>query len=173
MPNPQYNRVDDNGLLYLLALLKPVIDAAGEDNVIEVIKRNGVTLTVDNKTVDILVPTDADIQALVEAYGYQTATDVNDAIDAALADVTGIDFQPVLELPDTGVKGVIYLVPESGSELKPPYEEYIWVTPKSGDPYYEPLGSTNIDLSGYVKAEEMHALTNAEIDAIFQQVFGS
>ena len=35
MPNTQYNRLDDDGLLYLLQLLKPIIQAAGEENVIE------------------------------------------------------------------------------------------------------------------------------------------
>ena len=166
MANTQYNRMDENGLLYLLTLLKPVIEAAGEANVIEVIKKNGVTLTIDNKTVDIPVPTDADIEALITAHGYQTASDVTDAIDDALADITGIDFQIVSALPSTGVKGVIYLV---GSAT--PYDEYIWLEPEGGTAHFEKIGDTAVDLSGYVQATEMHALTNAEIDAIFNQVF--
>ena len=166
MANTQYNRMDENGLLYLLTLLKPVIEAAGEANVIEVIKKNGVTLTIDNKTVDIPVPTDADIEALITAHGYQTASDVTDAIDDALADITGIDFQIVSALPSTGVKGVIYLV---GSAT--PYDEYIWLEPEGGTAHFEKIGDTAVDLSGYVQATEMHALTNAEIDTIFAQVF--
>lgn len=171
MPNTQYNRLDDNGLLYLLTLLKPVIDAAGEDNVIEVIQKNGVALTVSNKTVNIPVPTDAEIQTLIEAYEYQTAQDVDDAITEALAGITGIDFTVVQTLPQTGEKGVIYLVSNSGtgSDI---YDEYIWVdgTPSGS---FEKIGTTAVDLSGYVQASEMHALTNAEIDTIFLQVFGS
>ena len=174
MPNPTYVRLDDDGLLYLLALLKPYIDAAGEDNVIEVIQKNGVNLTVQNKTVNIPIPTDADINGLIStalANGsdpYQTDSDVQDAIDAALADITGIDFEIVAELPATGVKGVIYLVGTAS-----PYDEYVWIEPTGGTAYFEQIGSTDIDLSGYVQASEMHALTNAEIDTIFQQVFGS
>lgn len=168
----QYNRIDDDGLLFLLTLLEPVIAAAGEDNVIEVIKRNGVTLSVQNKTVDIEVPEDADIEALITAHGYQTANDVDEAITEAIAGIDILDFQPVLELPAAGEKGIIYLVPE-GSVLQPPYDEWIWVTPKTGDPHFEELGNTNIDLSGYVQASEMHALTNTEIETIFNQVFGS
>lgn len=171
MPNTQYNRLDDNGLLYLLTLLKPVIDAAGEDNVIEVIQKNGVALTVSNKTVNIPVPTDAEIQTLIEAYEYQTAQDVDDAITEALSGITGIDFTVVQTLPQTGEKGVIYLVSNSGtgSDI---YDEYIWVdgTPSGS---FEKIGTTAVDLSGYVQASEMHALTNAEIDTIFLQVFGS
>lgn len=171
MPNTQYNRLDDNGLLYLLTLLKPVIDAAGEDNVIEVIQKNGVALTVSNKTVNIPVPTDAEIQTLIEAYEYQTAQDVDDAITEALAGITGIDFTVVQTLPQTGEKGVIYLVSNSGTGLDI-YDEYIWVdgTPAGS---FEKIGTTAVDLSGYVQASEMHALTNAEIDTIFLQVFGS
>ena len=171
MPNTQYNRLDDNGLLYLLTLLKPVIDAAGEDNVIEVIQKNGVALTVSNKTVNIPVPTDAEIQTLIEAYEYQTAQDVDDAITEALAGITGIDFTVVQTLPQTGEKGVIYLLSNSGtgSDI---YDEYIWVdgTPSGS---FEKIGTTAVDLSGFVQASEMHALTNAEIDTIFLQVFGS
>lgn len=170
MPNTQYNRLDDNGLLYLLTLLKPVIDAAGEDNVIEVIQKNGVALTVSNKTVNIPVPTDAEIQTLIEAYEYQTAQDVDDAITEALAGITGIDFTVVQTLPQTGEKGVIYLVSNSGTGLDI-YDEYIWVdgTPSGS---FEKIGTTAVDLSGYVQSSEMHALTNAEIDTIFLQVFG-
>ena len=163
----QYNRLDDNGLLYLLTLLEPVITAAGEQNVIEVIQKNGVTLTVQNKTVNIPIPTDADIQALITAYGYQTASDVDDAIQDALADITGIDFQVVQELPATGQKGVIYLLANSGTTPNV-YDEYIWVNNA-----FEKIGTTAVDLSGYVQAVEMHALTNSEIDTIFNQVFGS
>ena len=167
MPNPTYTRVDENGLLYILTLLKPIIDAAGDENVIEVIQKNGVTLTVNNKTVNIPVPTDADIETLITAHGYQTASQVSAAIADALADITGIDFQIVQTLPATGQKGVIYLVPNSGASPNT-YDEYIWVNNA-----FEKLGTTNIDLSGYVQASEMHALTNSEIDSIFAQVWTS
>lgn len=166
MPNPTYNRLDDDGLLYLLQLLKPEIEAAGDHNVIEVIQKNGANLPITNKTVNVPVPTDADIEGLITAHGYQDAQDVEDAIDAALADITGIDFQIVASLPASGVKGVIYLVGAAS-----PYDEYIWIEPTGGTAHFEQIGSTSIDLSGYVQATEMHALTNSEIDAIFTQVW--
>lgn len=174
MPNPIYVRLDDNGLLYLLTLLAPVIEAAGEDNVIEIIKKNGVALTVENKTVNIEVPTDADISGLIQtalANGsnpYTTESDVQQLIDDELAGITGIEFEIVSALPAAGEKGVIYLVGSAS-----PYDEYIWVEPTGGTAHFEQIGNTSIDLSGYVQASEMHALTNAEIDTIFQQVFGS
>lgn len=162
----EYIRLDDNGLLYLLTLLKAKIDDAGEDNVIETVKRNGVALAVTNKAVDVLVPTDSDIETLIEAHGYQTEADVQQLIDDELADITGIDFQIVSALPASGVKGVIYLVGDAS-----PYDEYIWIEPTGGTAHFEMIGSTTVDLSGYVQSTEMHALTNAEIDTIFGQVF--
>ena len=165
MPTNTYSRLDENGLLYLLQLLKPVISAAGEENVIEAIQRNGVTLTVSNKTVNIPVPTDADIQALITAYGYQTAQDVDAAIRTALSGITGVSFEFVQILPATGDPGVIYLLPNSGSGTNV-YDEYIYYNGA-----FEKFGTTEIDLSGYVQAAEMHALTNQEIDSIFAQVF--
>lgn len=170
MPNPIYVRLDDNGLLYLLTLLKTDIDNAGEDNTIEIIKRNGVALSIDSsdKSVNVLVPTDSDIETLISAHGYQTEAQVQQLIDDELAGITGIDFQIVTELPASGVKGVIYLV---GTQA--PYDEYIWIEPTGSAAHFEQIGSTSIDLSGYVQATEMHALTNAEIDAIYNQVFGA
>ena len=168
MPNNSYDRLDGDGLLFLLTLLEPIL---GDANVIETIQKNGTALTVNNKTVNIEVPTDADIQTLIEAYGYQTSSQVSTAIQTALAGVTSIDFQVVQELPQTGTKGVIYLVSRNGTGSDV-YDEYIYIP---GDPTgsFEKIGTTAVDLSGYVQASEMHALTNAEIDAIFQQVFGS
>lgn len=165
-----YTRLDDNGLLYLLTLLEPVISAAGEENTIEIIKKNGVALAIDptDKSVNVVVPTDSDIETLITAHGYQTEADVQQLIDDELAGITGIDFQIVAELPATGVKGVIYLV---GAAT--PYDEYIWIEPTGGAAHFEQIGSTSIDLSGYVQATEMHAMTNTEIDTVFNQVFGS
>ena len=99
---------------------------------------------------------------------YQTESEVQQLIDDELASITGIEFEIVTELPASGVKGTIYLV---GSAT--PYDEYIWIEPTGGTAHFEQIGSTSIDLSGYVQASEMHALTNAEIDTIFNQVFGS
>lgn len=146
------------------------IPVPGDKNVIEKIQKNGVDLTISGKTVNIPIPTDANIEALITAHGYQTGTDVTAAIDAALAEITGFEFEVVNTLPATGTKGVIYLVP-NGSAAANSKDEYIWVIPEEGTPHFEQIGSTDVDLSGYVQATEMHSLTNAEIDTIFQQVW--
>ena len=47
------------------------------------------------------------------------------------------------------------------------YDEYLWVNGA-----FENVGTTSIDLSGYVQKSEMHALTNEEILNIYNEVKG-
>lgn len=95
---------------------------------------------------------------------FQNATQVQAAINSALEDITGIDFQIVQTLPATGTKGVIYLVPNSGSGSNS-YDEYIWITSGSTGKF-EKIGTTDVDLSGYVQYTDLVAITNSEIDTI-------
>lgn len=56
------------------------------------------------------------------------------------------------------------------------FEEYIWVTDKSVTPvvsFYELIGTTEANLDGYVKDEDMIEITTADIDNIILTVFGS
>lgn len=101
---------------------------------------------------------------------FRTEAQVQQAIDDALADVTGIDFQVVDTLPATGTKGVIYLVPVSQAAPNS-YDEYIWLTPTGGTARYEKIGSTEVDLSNYWTsasghANSLEAMTVSEIEAI-------
>ena len=96
--------------------------------------------------------------------GFQNATQVQNAINAAIEDITGIEFQIVQTLPSTGEKGVIYLVPNSGSGSNS-YDEYIWITDGSTSKF-EKIGTTDVDLSGYVLYTDLVAITNSEIDTI-------
>lgn len=161
-------------------------------NVIETIKRNGVALTPTTKAVDINVPTkvseltndsgflnsipseyvtDSEMTAkgyqtatqvntAITGKGYQTAAQVQSAINSALSGITGIDFQVVTTLPASGVKGTIYLKSHGGSSDNI-YDEFIWVNSK-----YEKIGTTDVDLSGYMQTKDAVEITNAEIDAI-------
>lgn len=127
---------------------------------IDSISVNGTAQTIDvNKNVDISVPTNNN--QLTNGAGYQTSSDVSSAIGTAIAGVTQFDYEIVQELPSTGTKGVIYLIANSGSSPNL-YDEYIWVNNA-----FEKLGTTNIDLSGYVQFTDLVALTNNEIDTIF------
>lgn len=74
---------------------------------------------------------------------------VKQYVDDAIASVTQIDFVVVSTLPPTGQKGKIYLVPNSG-DIGNTKDEYIWIT-EGGVGKFEKIGSTEIDLSGYIQ----------------------
>ena len=95
--------------------------------------------------------------------GFQTSEQVNQAISTAIADIQGISYSIVSELPQTGEAGVIYLLSNSGTDSNI-YDEYIWITDK-----FEKIGTTAVDLSGYVQESELTAITNGEIDSIVAQ----
>ena len=82
------------------------------------------------------------------------------AINDAIAGITGISYEVVAELPATGSAGVIYLVSNSGSASNI-YDEYIWVTNR-----FEKIGTTDVDLSGYLLKTDITEITNGEIDSI-------
>ena len=101
---------------------------------------------------------------------YRTEAQVQAQIDAALAGVTGIEYQRVDSLPTTGEKGIIYLVPNS-STGESIYDEYIWVVVPPGagedESHFEKIGTTEVDLSNYWNNTNLTAITTAEIDALF------
>lgn len=176
--------LDGNGLLYLWqkvkALLATKVDvesgkglstndftnaektklgniaANAQVNVLESISVNGAAQTITSKSVNITVPTNTN--QLTNGAGYQTASDVSSAITTAISGITGVSFEVVASLPASGQNGTIYLISNSGSGQNI-YDEYIWVNNA-----FEKIGSTSVDLSGYVQKTE--TITNAEIDTI-------
>lgn len=157
-----WDETDTNSDAYILN--KPTIPTVNDAAL--TIQKNGTTVatftanSATPTTANIAVPTNNN--ELTNGAGYQTATEVQDAINDALEDITGIDFQVVQTLPATGEKGVIYLMSNSGSAPNI-YDEYIWLSASSS---YEKIGTTDIDLSGYQLSSELIAVTNAEIDTI-------
>lgn len=204
--------------------VEEIATVGGEPNIIEVVKRNGVALTVTDKSVNVIVPTktsdldndagyindvsdkadkattiagygitdakingqnitlgsntltiptnnnqlsngagyqtSAQVESAITARGYQTKSQVNTLIADAIGDITGISYNVVQILPTTGQPGVIYLVSNSGSNPNS-YDEYIYVNDK-----FEKIGTTDVDLSGYLLEADLVAITNAEIDTI-------
>ena len=84
----------------------------------------------------------------------------------AIADISGFHAEIVSELPETGKTNILYLVAKSAAASGDGYDEYLYINGA-----WERVGSTDIDLSGYVQASEMHAITNTEITAIVNQVW--
>ena len=128
----------------------------GDTNVIESVKVNNVALVPDvNKAVNVIVPT--------------MVVDLSDADDFAtkqyvlqqISGITGVSFEIVQTLPQTGVVGTIYLLANGGSAPNI-YDEYIWVNNT-----FEKIGTTDIDLSGYVQDSDITIVTNAQINSLF------
>ena len=91
---------------------------------------------------------------------------VYDFVTAAIADITGFHAEIVTELPAVGQTNILYLVAKSSAASGDGYDEYLYINGA-----WERVGSTDIDLSGYVQASEMHAITSTEITAIVNQVW--
>lgn len=99
-------------------------------------------------------------------------------VEAAIAEAQTGAFVKVAsygDLPAEGAPGKIYLVPNNGSG-KNVYDEYIWcvVAMMAGggggeSPVYdyEKIGTTAVDLTGYVQETDLVEITEAEIDAMF------
>ena len=76
---------------------------------------------------------------------YATQTQVMQAI----ANIPQFSLSIVNELPSTGAKMTLYLVPKEGTD-NDVYNEYIWIEQTSS---FEHLGSTAVDLTDYVKKD--------------------
>ena len=130
------------------------------------IQRNGSqvgTFTANassNSTVNITVPTNNN--QLTNGAGYQTSSQVQSAINTAIAGITSFDYQIVQTLPASGVKGTIYLVPndESG-EVDNYYEEYIWVV-EGNVGHFELIGTTKVELNS-ISDQDWDDLFHTEI----------
>lgn len=70
-------------------------------------------------------------------------------VDDAIGGITGISFEIVDTLPNTGTAGVIYLIAHTHGE-KDIYDEYVWVTDK-----FEKIGNTDVDLTDYAKKSDV------------------
>lgn len=139
--------------------------AGAEANKINTIKVNGVASMPDSsKAVDITVPTK--VSALTNDSGYQTESQVSSSIATALGNITGISFRIVDALPETGENGVIYLIRHIHSDTGDSYDEYAWI---SSINKYEKIGNTDVDLSGYIKEDDLVPITASEIDHMFDQ----
>lgn len=141
MADQNYNRLDDNGLLFLLQQLKNKMDEG----------RTAIDTAINaSSTNDHAAGTKA----------------VYDFVTAAIAGVSTFRAEIVNSLPSTGASNILYLVPKTSIVDGNIYDEYLYIGGA-----WELIGSTGMDLSGYVKSSEMHALTNSEITAIIDQVW--
>ena len=142
-----------------------IATVGGEPNVITEIKNNGTALPVSDKGVDI-GPSIAEAVAAADHLTRKKVTAVSDIDPAA-----------------EGADKFIYLVPKTDTEENDLYDEYMVL-----DGAVEHVGSTKVDLEGYVQKEDGKGLypdedkeklagivvaEDAEVSAMLDEVFGT
>lgn len=87
----------------------------------------------------------ADITLDASDVGATTTSEVNSLINTAIGDINSFDVEVVTTLPTSNIKEhTIYFVQKTGS-TGDVYDEYMYINNK-----WEHIGSTDVDLSGYV-----------------------
>lgn len=103
----------------------------------------------DNEGICLFTTKASDLQINGETYTYQELLDGEGISD--LFSPTGLSFEVVEELPQSGEEGTIYLVPNDHDT----YTEYIWIAEEEK---WETIGDSDIDLSNYYTKSQVDAL---------------
>lgn len=137
------------------------VESNAQKNIIELIKRNGSNLPINDKSVDIDVPTK--LSQLTNDQTYKTESEIK----AMIKDIGRLKREIVEVLPniDKADKNTLYLIATDKG-----YSEWFIINNK-----WEKMGDTSdIDLSGYVKYNDLDSyieysdikvISNSEIDA--------
>ena len=150
-----------------------------EANMIEEIKVNGSALPVESKAVNIAIPLiSTDISEDKESNAKTaSAKAVYNYVAAAIAGANGAMSRRILESGEfdasTGIPTVagddntLYFVPTDGDDNNV-YKEYIFINGK-----FEFIGTTEVDMTGYVKETDLTEISAEEVNALWASVFGS
>lgn len=131
-----------------VTMAQALTDAGAEANKVNDVTVNGTSVVTD-KAAAVTVPTA--VSELTNDSSYQTADEVNQAIEDKFAAVNGVQYSIVDSLPSTGAIGTIYCV-KTSEETNNLYDEYIYL-----DSAFEKLGPY------------LETATDTEIEAIFEE----
>lgn len=159
--------LDNNGLAHLWLLLKERFmqkeHKTGSETEYKVLSDNNLTdelvTKINNAGDSSFSGNYEDLSNKPDLTVYAKTEEMNTAINNAVANIN--KKQIVTATSEMTDANTIYLMAIAGSENNA-YEEYILV---NGTP--EKVGTTEVDLSGYVQESDLIAITNAEIDTIF------
>lgn len=103
--------------------------------------------------------TASQVQSAITSKGYQTAQQVQSAISAA----GHLKRSIVAQLPQAGSAdaNTVYMMKEDGAAGENVYTEWMVI-----EGAWERIGSTDVDLSGYLQETDMVEITDEEIDQI-------
>lgn len=133
--------LDKNGLDIVLSAVKNYTDTKVANRTYKV-SINGKERTLSSDTTAVDLGTYLTSQSLDS---YYTKEGTDNAINNAIGNLVKFDVQVVTKLPETGVKGTIYLIADNHSDSNDKYDEYLW-----NDSAFEKIGNTDVDLSQYV-----------------------
>ena len=108
----------------------------------------------DNEGICLFSTKAEDLEINGTTYTYEQLLDGEGISD--LFSPTGLSFEVVEELPQTGEEGVIYLVPNEDET----YTEYIWI---SDEERFELIGTTDVDLTNYYTKSESDGLFATQV----------
>jgi hypothetical protein len=185
--------LSEDQLLYLCTLLQQDLNLKANDADLATVAKTGSYNSLSNKPTIPSVSTQwpisesaaSDTATVSEKVLYNklpiviskvTATSTNVPTSAAIytfvtnaiAGVSGFSAAIVDELPESGNSSTMYLVKKSTSDDdNNVYDEYFYINEA-----WELIGSTAMDLSGYVKTSDLRPLTNEEIVSIYNSAKG-
>lgn len=160
MPNVDFPYVDPDGLMYYHQRVKANVFALKDTTYTKTEVDTALNNKADANTTYTKTEVDNALGDKADADTTYTKTEVDNAISDAVAGITGVSFSIVQALPATGKAGVIYLLSNSGNAPNV-YDEYIYVNNA-----FEKIGTTDVDLSGYVQTSDLTPITEAQIDTI-------
>lgn len=85
-------------------------------------------------------------------------------IASVIAAIDSLTYAVVQTLPTTDISTTtIYLLPKTTAQTNNVYDEYMYI-----NNVWEKIGTTEVDLSGYVKESDLVPISNQDIDAMFE-----
>ncbi len=157
--------LDNNGLAHLWLLLKEKLNKKVDAVEGKGLSTNDLTdelLTKLNNAGDSSFSGNyEDLTNKPDLTVFAKTTDMNTAINTAVANINKKQIvTSISEMTDTNT---IYLIANNGSGNNI-YDEYIVINNKA-----EKIGTTEMDLTGYLQETDMIAITNAEIDTMIAE----
>lgn len=156
------------------------IAEGAEANIIEGVKVNGVEATITDKIAEVTISVPTKVSELTNDSKFQTESEVASTVATAVnglatenfvkEQIANINKKEVVTSVDAMTDpNTIYLMANAG-ETNNIYDEYIVIVTGEGEAAtktVEKIGTTEVDLTNYVQESDLVAITNAEIDAIF------
>lgn len=162
------NYIDSDKLLFILMALKGKFALTDHEHGAASETAAGFMSAADKKKLDGVAENAAsvEISTVIDAASTDltaaSSKAVREYVKSALADITGFSGEIVESLPETGEDNVIYLVPKTNAKGNDVHDEYMWINGT-----FELIGTTAVDLSGYLKTSDLRPMTNEEIENVF------